>query len=200
VINAHGANPVDNVRYCDEIAVPAPGLAEHKQQLVPIFASGSATFFAEASPLDPPLNGCVAPTADPSAPTYLCKRPLAGTRVIEHTMEGHEPVIYGISPDVGGLECTGRYWEFGPVLDRNPREGWLCLAARASDLVGNVRVSAPLIVCYDDDNTPEVPDCIDPNDPTHTRVLDPATVDPPITCTDGCTPVRFPYRIIDDLR
>jgi hypothetical protein len=203
VINASGVDPADLVKHCDEIATPPAGTTEHKQQLSAIPATGTASYLAVDPDPDPPVGGYSLGTDKDLQPGVCAQHASSLSRVIGHEAVGHDAVVYGISPDASGLECTGRYWEIKSVIDRPVREGWLCLAARASDNLGNVRVSAPLIVCYDDDTTPYVPDCIDPNDPSHTTVLDPATVVPPITCTDGCTPVRFVDKVdryINDLR
>jgi hypothetical protein len=96
-------------------------------------------------------------------------------RVIKHTALGAESVVYSVSPEAGTLECTGKFWELTSVVNRSPPEGWLCLAARASDMVGNVGVSPPLRVCFDNPGTASHPTCAN------------SSVAPP-TCTDGCDP------------
>jgi hypothetical protein len=186
---------------CDDIEPPPANQLEHVQQLIAIPAAGVASYMPEATWGDPdPGSACKAGTDKDPAPGLCARQASSLSRVIRYVGVGGEAAIYGISPDAGGLECTGRYWELGAVVDRDPREGWLCVAARASDTVGNVGVSAPLIVCYDDDNTTYVPDCVDQlRDPTLHTAFDPATVSPPIVCTDGCLPVKFPFRFISDL-
>jgi hypothetical protein len=186
--------------FCDDVKpLPAPEL-EHLQQLLPIPAAGAASYMPEPSGWGDPVPGdgyCKAGT-DTQPPNHLCAREASSlTRVIRYVGLAGESAIYGISPDASGLECTGRYWELGAVIDRKPPEGWLCVAARASDKLGNVGVSEPLIICYDDDNIPGSPDCVDPANPGYS--IDPAAADPPITCTDGCQPRRFTARIISDL-
>jgi hypothetical protein len=49
----------------------------------------------------------------------------------------------------------------------------VCLAARALDAVGNIGISRPLRVCYDDPLTAFVPACKSDDEP-------------PPSCTDGC--------------
>jgi hypothetical protein len=91
------------------------------------------------------------------------------------------PAIYAIGVD-DGPACTGIDWEFGSIAE----EGWLCFAARVVDRVGNVGISPPLRLCYDDveDGLPP-PDCV--NDPT------------PPSCTDGCSlPPAFTARHVED--
>jgi len=105
------------------------------------------------------------------------------SRVIEHTMPTMTPTpVVFASGNNEDVECTGTDWEHATQA---PGEGWICLAVRAEDLAGNIGVSRPLRLCYDDSSTGSVPDCF----------LDPVA-NPPPTCTDGCTlPPAFPDSI-----
>ncbi len=96
-------------------------------------------------------------------------------RVIPWDVESTVPAIFAVG-SLEGLECTGADWEIGPRVE----EGWICVAARAKDNTGNVGISAPLRLCFDD-SVGALPSCLD------------HTADPPPTCTDGCTlPPRYP--------
>ena len=54
------------------------------------------------------------------------------------------PAIYTIGPIVGdGLQCAGRQFD----ASNNLKDGWACLAARATDTLGNMQVSRPIRVC-----------------------------------------------------
>jgi hypothetical protein len=145
---------------------------------------------------DPPLNGD--DLSMPPAVAGLCgfgPKPVSVTQlcepaesdlihVVKHPMPKNppEPVVYGIGP-IDGVACTGHDWQLAnliPLVDpadpQGPRkEGWVCLAARATDNAGNTGVSPPLRVCFDDDRKGGTPGCR----------LNPA-MNPPPTCTDGC--------------
>jgi len=109
--------------------------------------------------------------ASESEPILLCTDESSDlTRVIKHEMTGSVPVIFGAGSNQG-VECTGTDWEIGPQA---PAEGWVCFAARAEDFAGNVGVSRPIRLCYDDSSTGAVPTCV--TDKSN-----------PPTCTDGCT-------------
>jgi hypothetical protein len=61
-------------------------------------------------------------------------------------------------------------------------DGWICLAARVADKLGNVGLSRPLRICYDDDQVEGVPAC--------------ATGAPPPSCTTNCTaPAAMPPHL-----
>jgi hypothetical protein len=76
------------------------------------------------------------------------------TRVISWDVDETVPAIFG----VGSLSpaCTGTDWEIGPVV----KEGWICVAGRAEDNTGNVGISRPLRLCYDDKKG-DPPSCLD---------------------------------------
>lgn len=96
------------------------------------------------------------------------------TQVISWDYDHTVPAIFGLGP-LSGAACTGTDWEFTDI-----KEGWICIAGKATDNTGNVGISAPLRLCYDDGVDPP-PACADPSS------------DPPPSCVvDGCTlPPRF---------
>jgi len=159
------SNPV---RYLELVAMPESG--------TPSYQTEAEDLENDPSPIPAGLHDCTY-KGDAEPPDRLCPQQQSEMRrIIRHASSAGEPVIYAINPDFGDLECTGRYWELGAVVDREQPEGWLCLAVRASDNVGNVGVSRPLRVCYDNPDTSRVPDC----------VVEPLAEAP--SCTDGCTP------------
>ena len=81
-------------------------------------------------------------------------------------------VIYAPAVEPPGSSvCTGSQIDFRNLAP----DGWLCVAAAATDDVGNRGVSRPIRLCLDAENTPGSPPC----------ALMSTT---PPTCTDGCTP------------
>lgn len=102
------------------------------------------------------------PIMQPTPPQTVClKTPM--TRVVPGRADGRPPAVYALDPTNQALgACTGDYWELSQIA--NP--GWICVAARAEDKVGNVGVSEPLRLCYGGNPCPEQ------NKPT---------------CTDGCS-------------
>ena len=109
------------------------------------------------------------------------------TTVIHHGVGSIEPVIYAIEPVNNALDvlCTGKEWDVATAIsmateDGKPRLGWVCLAARAVDRVGNPGISPPLRICLDDGTKPARCDQI-----------------PPPNCTDSCTPpAHFETRVV----
>lgn len=154
--------------FCDAIA--STGLPF--QQLKFITSDGTAHF----SHLDTPPFGCLRPSSS-NNPQRLCDPRVSDlTRVIDHSLSGDEPAIYGVG-DLTGVECTGAHWEISAVVQR---EGWVCLAAEARDKAGNLGVSPPFRVCIDD-RQGEAPDCSLASMPS---------------CTDGCLSQRLPPMIL----
>lgn len=113
--------------------------------------------------------------ADP--PDRLC--PPTNTddmiRAISWDVDSSVPAIFGIG-SLEGIACTGTDWEIGPVIE----EGWICVAGRAEDHTGNVGISRPLRLCFDDGEDPP-PSCLDQD------------ADPPPSCrVNNCKlPPRF---------
>jgi hypothetical protein len=97
-----------------------------------------------------------------------------------------EPVVYAIdpAPTSSAQLCTGNEWDIATAIstrDGMPKLGWVCMAARALDNVGNPGVSAPLRICLKSSDS-------DPN---------PCANTPPPSCTDGCTPPpHFVARVV----
>ncbi len=122
---------------------------------------------AEPSGAPPFPTGCVrGPGGTP--PLSLCRPPSSDlTRVIPWDFDSTVPAIYGIPP-LDDPACTGLDWEIGST--NGIEEGWVCVAARAVDNAGNVGVSAPLRICYDDGQGAPA-----------------SCPDPAPSCTDGCT-------------
>jgi hypothetical protein len=139
-------------------------------RLSPVAPTGSAYFGPEtAEPTGSPVfpSGC-ARGAETMRPASLCTPPSSDlTRVLPWDFDATVPTLYAIPPLTGDA-CTGHDWAIGAT--NGIEEGWVCLAARVVDNVGNVGVSAPLRVCYDDGEGPAA-DCLGTPPP----------------CTDGCT-------------
>lgn len=182
---------------CDELAVdkgmmipnpPPENLA--RQKLDPIEPEGRSWFLQpeDGHPdlsLLPEMGSCSYDDND-SEPDALCNPPTSDlTRVIEQFLGGDsaantDSAIYGIGAFTDAV-CTGRQWEIAPFI---PADGWICMAARAEDMTGNIGISAALPLCFDGDTDPSTPAC--------------ALGGTPPTCSDGCTPPpRFTPRIIN---
>jgi hypothetical protein len=153
---------------CDELAVEDVGVF---LQLEGIGATGAAIYDDYDSGADPDQGTCVLDSTS-AVPDPLCESDASDMhRVIAHDGKPGIPVIFA-KPELVGAECTGAQWEIGPFIDQ---DGWVCLAARAVDVVGNVGISPPLRACFDSLDIPGEPAC--------------ATMsDTPPDCTDTCTP------------
>jgi len=134
--------------------------------MAPVVDEGGATC-ALKPPGTPPLRLCANHSSDLS---IVVQHDLAGA--------GDEPAIYA----VGALkepECTGSPWDFGLIPGA---DDWLCLAVRASDNLGNVGISRPLRVCFDNPDVPGAPPC--------------ASGSTPPSCTTDCeAPPRFEAKL-----
>lgn len=136
-----------------------------------------------------PLRGDCPYDAGDSEPDRLCDAETSDlTRVIGRYVNdigsADAAVIFGIG-NLEGVTCTGGQWE---VQQHIPEEGWVCLAARATDVVDNVGVSAPLRLCFDDPAREGEPPCASG-----------ASV-PPSCVAAGCaSPARFPWGSKDEL-
>ncbi|HEU5074025.1 MAG TPA: hypothetical protein VFU02_07625, partial [Polyangiaceae bacterium] len=129
---------------CDDIA-DADALAF--QDLEPLDAAGSPWFGeaeADPGPDVPPRGECLGGTAT-SPPDYLCDDESDLRTVVHHSNVTSESVVYAIAPGQNSPLCQGLEWELTTVFPSY--EGWVCLAARALDAVGNRGVSKPLAVC-----------------------------------------------------
>jgi hypothetical protein len=128
-------------------------------------------------------NGCETVAADETEPT-LCDATEMHRIIPQPGEVANQPAIFAMGQPLNGTTgpCTGDSWE--ALL--NVGEGWRCFAARAEDGVGNVGISKPLRVCFDDNNaangTPNCDSAIAP------------------TCLDHCTlpdnldlPPNYPF-------
>jgi hypothetical protein len=89
-------------------------------------------------------------------------------RVVVGRLSGFPSAVYAYQPTnrPDDITCNGIDWNIKGLT--RDREGWLCLAARAVDGIGNVGVSKPLRVCYDDGVAP-APNCDEAQAPTCRR-------------------------------
>jgi hypothetical protein len=166
---------------CDALNINPGGKALPSLRLNPVTPTGAAFYNpladTTAAPAMPGLTNpaCTLGT-DSNPPARLCTQNVSDLSVvIRHDAVTLEPVVYGIGNRTG-LECTGTGWELPSQLSgATQKEGWFCLAAVASDRVGNAAISAPLRICYDDTSTSYIPSCA-------------VQSEPPPSCTDGCTP------------
>jgi hypothetical protein len=169
--------------YCDTLNTTDPnddsGLSF--TDLVPIKATGTSDFTSADSDEaeDPTVAsfGCSFGKAS-APPGKLCHGASDMTRVVGRKLWTDTgsieaaTIVFGLGPTDGGA-CSGREWEIAHLIPEG-QEGWICLAARAQDNVGNVGVSRPLRLCLDRTGG-ERPECAETDPPK----------DPP-TCTDGC--------------
>ena len=166
----------DAQNLCDALDVASLDAVGNYVNLVPIPSQGTGYFGPEESDPGgvPGLSGCGWGTQT-DAPEGLCSgRNSDMFRVTGQSIGGQlQPVVFGIGP-LTTVDCTGTFWELSGLAPG--RQGWLCLAARALDHVGNVGVSPPLRICYDNPSVSGQPDC----------------TTPPPTCTDGCAAPSFP--------
>jgi hypothetical protein len=170
---------------CDDISMDIAKDAR-VQKLAPLKVEGAPNSFGDDPyPNTPPLEGCTLVKPATSAPTSLCGGASDMFRVVGQKIGGTPVTAVYAKPEFGANTCTGRDWEFGSLQgDFKVKEGWICVAARASDEVGNTGVSAPLRLCYDDPVTGFEPSCTLENMPE---------------CTKDCTPPaeEDDYFIID---
>lgn len=150
---------------CDELIETRNDLPF--QHLKGIPTAGSPWFGAQGQMGEELPPGCVA-VGRQDPPTALCS-PMDSdmSRIIQWSPNPKIPVIYGIGNLASGPACIGTDWEIGQFVE----EGWFCVAGRAEDNVGNVGISHPLRLCYDD-GVGEPADCDESSAPS---------------CTDGCT-------------
>src|SRR5690606_13556171 len=93
----------------------------------------------------PPTDGCATPPSS-NSPRRLCDDESDLYTTVNHQSDPNTPVVYAILPN-NGDECTGRTWELPAVLPNY--DGWVCMAVRAVDRVGNRGISKPIAVCLD---------------------------------------------------
>jgi hypothetical protein len=165
---------------CDEVAQVD---SDTSQELVPIKEHGAVkTGKDDATAPASAALGCVTSEAQSTPPNHLCSNDSAMWHAIDYSDNGDVPAIYarGVS---SGVECTGIPWELG---NEAVKDGWVCVATRAVDVVGNVGISRPLRVCLDSKEA-GTPPCAN------------SSVDAP-SCTAGCTvPERWGNLLFEDL-
>jgi hypothetical protein len=154
----------DALHICDDVNTDSTQVAF--KRLSPLAPNGNSVYGKDFEAEPKPIGVTCASDGLSGSATPLCPGSDM-TRVIRHSMPTEEPVIYAI-PGSSQL-CTGDGWTLSATL---PSEGWVCLAARAEDRVGNAGISPPLRLCYD--KTPG-------------DGVSPCTGQPP-SCSDGCTP------------
>jgi hypothetical protein len=164
----------DDDRICDDVPLDLQQSLTFRV-LNPLQPQGESDFGVADTNLPTPslclFKGATSPVA------RLCDGVSDMKRVIDHDgISGLNPVVFA-GGQLMGDECTGNHWE---ILGTVGRQGWVCLAARAKDRLGNVGVSAPLRVCL-------------------------VTTDPSVctreampSCTDGCQlPTEFGPTIVN---
>ncbi len=148
----------------------------------PWFGRGDTTAGETDALLDPPLanTGCTYGN-QAKAPTPLCNGLSDLTTVVNHAISD-EPVVYAVSPATSGPECMGSTWELPGLLGDPSYEGWVCLAVRAYDKLGNRGVSKPMPVCLDNVTIDGQPSCAMSSEPLP-------------DCNDDCSdPPEMPAR------
>jgi hypothetical protein len=136
------------------------------------------------TPSDQPCTGGVESQA-----THLCLNGASDmTVVIHHGVGKDEPIIYALDPvdNTQNAVCTGTDSDVSAAISKGNGGtaylGWVCVAARAVDTVGNVGISRPLRICLDNGTDPHRCDGITPP-----------------TCTDNCTaPEHFNQIVAHD--
>jgi hypothetical protein len=141
---------------CDEINYDALELADRPRldELAPVDPIGNAWYpynpGDKLTVTDEP--GCYEPgpskTTNPPSPSGICDIAQGLTRVIRAPIQGVEPAIYAVSPTKAKSdgECTGKQI----ALQTTSKDGWICMAARATDKIGNIGISAPIRLCDDE--------------------------------------------------
>jgi hypothetical protein len=155
--------------------------------LTPIGQAGalsySTTDYAAQPAVDKDGSDCKLKDSEP-APQLCPDKTSDMSVVVRHDAHAGvdmvpEEVVYGAG-DLNALECTGPKLDLKSYASPN---GWVCLAARAVDNLGNVGVSRPLRVCFDDPADSVTPECM----------TDGAV---PPSCTTACTPpAPFPAHV-----
>lgn len=169
---------LDDAHICDEINYEDLAIADLPAvvNLAPITRKGSAAYSTVAD-FDNPLH-MPAPGFCTAGPTAIDKTPLCPNtemfRAIPQLIDVANPpgAIFAMSPTNSGIGvCNGNSW----AVPFGGHEGWVCIAARVEDTIGNVGVSRPLRVCYDDPSTAFMPDCS-------------PQAGEAVTCTQDCSP------------
>ena len=139
-------------------------------------AAGSPYYGGDA--IGSPKDASCTYAASGGLPPGLCLAEKSDLRQVIGHNEGDlaEPAVYARTPSPGTQVCTGSAWDVTSLVAAARKDGFVCFAARAVDVVGNIGVSPPIRVCVDTDLTDNVqPACAT------------MSIEPP-SCTDGCTP------------
>ena len=151
--------------------------------------TGTANFNATDLTLAPDVTDVTSFAAGKScyvssnSPTLLCNGNSPDMMFVAHQpyATGSKPTndaaVYALQVTQGALTCTGSDWDISKFV---PAEGWVCLAAEVLDNIGNIGISAPISVCFDNELTPAKPSCA-----TGKR-WQLSTEKPPTCITDGC--------------
>lgn len=158
------------------------------QELTALDRQGNARFSLANSDqgVSPMVDETFCNFVDRNPPKRLCDEEASDlTIVIDQPRYQDESVIYAVSPD-RDLECTGRGWELRSA-GLSGYQGWVCLAVRAHDRVGNRGVSKPIAVCLENDQVDGLPSCHEDLDEL------------PPDCTDGCSdpPALLPTLLLE---
>ena len=125
-----------------------------KIKLDAVNPGGPGPWFAKTGPTLCPND----PNGATEAPATVCPPYTEMSRVVPGPIQGKPPAVYAYTPSNSGSTgvCTGTDWNI--TGNTRGREGWLCVAARAVDTIGNIGVSEPIRLCFDDgEGAP--PDC-----------------------------------------
>ena len=128
--------------------------------LNPIVDRGTADFRANDYTKAPAVDasGCATPTAT-TPPDKMCTQKSSDMNVVVHqTYAGtaaNDAAIYGVNVQTNSLRCTGVDLDVSQIVP----EGWICVAAEAADAVGNVGITPPYPLCFDNEFTTYVPSC-----------------------------------------
>jgi hypothetical protein len=172
---------------CDEINSDLDGADAPLQRTMKALTPTGSAFYSNALSFDEDDPDKCTAGSDTQAHALLCSsmHPAELTRIIAQPFTTQTlPTIYASGVNVnmpGTLACAGETWQLGQALG----EGWICLAGRIKDKVGNVGVSAPLRVCVDKAGGESMP----------------CDLDHPPSCVQDCTPppnfpegLRIPKR------
>lgn len=132
-------------------------------------------------------SDCWEPETVVAAPPNLCLFSDT-TRQISTSYNKAQSAIYGIPP-ITTDSCNGNAFD---SVASNISDGWACVAAIAEDNLGNIGVSAPLRVCFDDEGDGFLEDGTTAiGDQGCASIGNTATPGNRPSCTQACTPVSF---------
>jgi hypothetical protein len=146
-----------NIRDADRVS---PEEDPVKLALTAVNPTGTSWFAKPSTPDTDNNPSCPNdPAGTDSPPTKFCPN-TDMLRVIPGRTEDKPPAVYAHTPSNSQTgACNGSDWNIKG--NTRGRDGWICVAARASDNIGNVGVSEPLRLCFDDGVAPP-PDCSGP--------------------------------------